>query len=193
MRRIGVFGGTFNPIHNGHIKIAEEVLRALNLDEIIFIPAKAPPHKKLDKIAEAKDRYNMVQLAIENNNKFEVSDLEIKREGPSYSIDTVRELKNKFNDDDEFYFIIGSDTIPELKQWKEIKNLLKIIKFVVINRPGYSFKGIPKSALRIQLRGIGISSSKIRRRLRKKENIKYLVPQAVEKYIIKKRLYKNEK
>jgi nicotinate-nucleotide adenylyltransferase len=193
MRRIGIFGGTFNPIHNGHIKIAEEVLKALDLDNIIFIPSHIPPHKKHKKVIDAQDRYNMVKLAVKKNKKFIVSDLELNREGASYSIDTIRDLKNRFDDDDEFYFIIGSDTVPELKRWKNIKDLLKIIKFVVVNRPRYPFRDIPKSALRIQLKGIDISSSEIRKRLKIGKEIKTLVPKEVERYIKRKRLYKNEK
>ncbi|MFH1655599.1 MAG: nicotinate-nucleotide adenylyltransferase [Candidatus Omnitrophota bacterium] len=193
MKRMGVFGGTFNPIHNGHIVIAEEVLKALKLDTIIFVPANIPPHKSSAGIAKAKDRFNMVKLATEYNNNFGVSDLEIKRLGPSYTIDTIKEFKNKFEDNDQFYFIIGSDTIPELKKWKDINHLLKIIKFVVVNRPRHSFKGIPRGTLRIQIRGIGISSSKIRKCLIEKRTIHSLVPESVERYIIKKGLYKNAK
>jgi len=191
MKRIGVFGGTFNPIHNAHLMIAEEVLKSLKLNQIVFIPSNVPPHKSGPEIAKPKDRFNMVKLATDYNRNFKVSDLEIKRKGPSFTIETIKELKRKFDDDDEFYFVIGSDTIPELNQWKEIKNLLKIIKFVVVNRPKHSFKGIPKGALRIQIRGIGISSSKIRGLLEENETIHSLVPEPVEKYIIKKGLYKN--
>jgi nicotinate-nucleotide adenylyltransferase len=193
MKRIGVFGGTFNPIHNGHITIAEAALKSLKLDKIIFVPSNIPPHKSNGDIAKPRDRLNMVKLATEYNEDFEVSDLEIKRKGMSYTIDTIRELKNRFSDDDEFYFVIGSDSIPELKKWKDINNLLKIIKFVVVNRPGYSFKGIPEGALKIEIEGIGISSSKIRKLLKDKKSIRSLVPEAVEKYIIKKNLYENAK
>lgn len=193
MRRIGVFGGTFDPIHNGHIMIAEEVFKELSLDKIIFVPANIPPHKLHTKIANAEDRYNMTKLAVGYNENFEVSDIEINRQGPSYSIDTIKGLKKNFNDTAEFYFIIGSDSIPELKYWKDVNGLLKIAKFVVVNRPRYSFKGIPKGALRIQLRGIDISSSKIRNRIREKESIDSMVPEDVKKYIIKRRLYRNEK
>lgn len=191
MMRIGVFGGTFNPIHNGHVKIAEEVLKVLDLDRIIFIPSKFPPHKKDAEIASAKDRYNMVKLAVKNNKNFEVSDVELKREGPSYTIDTIKDLINRFEPDDEFYFIIGSDTLGELKEWKQINNLLKIIKFVVVNRPKYSLGNIPKSALRVHMGGIDISSSRIREFIKKDKEIASLVPEKVEKYIAKKRLYKN--
>ncbi|HOX54195.1 MAG: nicotinate-nucleotide adenylyltransferase [Candidatus Omnitrophica bacterium] len=193
MKRIGVFGGTFDPIHNGHITIAEEVFKELSLDKIIFVPAHIPPHKLHAKIASAQDRYNMVKLAVGYNDNFEVSDIEINREGPSYSIDTIKELKENIGTDSEFYFLIGSDSIAELKYWKDFNSLLKIVKFVVVNRPRYSFEGMPKGALRIQLRGIDISSSKIRNRIREKEPIDSLVPEKVKEYIIKKRLYKDEK
>ena len=116
MKRIGVFGGTFNPIHNGHIVIAEKALKALKLDKIIFIPVNAPPHKSSIEIAKSQDRFNMVKLSIEYNKNVEVSDLEIRRRGPSYPIHTIRELERRFDDDAEFYFIIGSDTIHEIKQ-----------------------------------------------------------------------------
>ena len=193
MKRIGVFGGTFNPIHNGHIVIAEEVLRVLNLNKIIFVPANIPPHKEQSRIAQARDRYKMVELALEYNNNFEASDIEINRDGPSYSIDTISELKSKYSNEEEFYFIIGADTTPELSQWREINKLLKIIKFVVINRPKYPLKDIPQGALRIQIKGINISSSKIRELLEKNESIHSLVPETVEKYISKKGLYKDGK
>ena len=193
MRRIGIFGGTFDPIHNGHIMIAEEVFKELSLDKIIFVPANIPPHKLHSKIANAQNRYDMTKLAISYNDNFEVSDIEINRKGPSYSIDTIKELKKNIGGESEFYFIIGSDSIAELKYWKDINSLLKIAKFVVVNRPRYGFRGIPKGALRIQLRGIDISSSKIRNRIRERESIDSWVPEKVKEYIIKKRLYKNEK
>lgn len=193
MKRIGIFGGTFDPIHSGHIMIAEEVFKELNLDKIIFVPANIPPHKLHTKIANAQDRYNMTKLAVDYNDNFEVSDIEIKRQGPSYSIDTINELKKNIKQDAEFYFIIGSDSISELRHWKDFDKLLKIVKFVVVNRPRHGFEGIPVGALRIQLRGMDISSSKIRNRIKEAESVDSLVPEEVKKYITKKGLYKNEK
>ncbi|MBM3247959.1 MAG: nicotinate-nucleotide adenylyltransferase [Candidatus Omnitrophica bacterium] len=193
MKRIGIFGGTFDPIHNGHIMIAEEVFKELNLDKIIFVPANIPPHKLHIKIANAQDRYNMTKLAVDYNDNFEVSDIELKRQGPSYSIDTINELKENIKQDAEFYFIIGSDSIPELRYWKDFNKLLKIVKFVVVNRPRHGFKGVPPGALRIQLRGMDISSSKIRNRIKEAESVDSLVPEEVKQYITKQGLYKNEK
>ena len=133
---IGIFGGTFNPIHLGHLIIAGKVRESLNLEKIIFVPARYPPHKKAPEIGGGH-RYRMVKLAIPNNSYFVASKIELEREGPSYTIDTVNALKKMYLQEKDFYFILGLDAYLETGSWKEIEKLKKLIRFVVVKRPGY--------------------------------------------------------
>lgn len=126
-------GGTFNPIHIGHLIVANEVLENLKLDKVIFIPTGKPPHKDINNIEDSIDRYNMVNIAIEDNKKFEISDMEIKRQGLTYTIDTLKELNNKYKES-KFYFVIGYDTLKELSTWRDFKNLYRYAEFVVVDR-----------------------------------------------------------
>ncbi len=134
--RIGVLGGTFNPIHNCHLSIAEETRKRLSLDRIIFIPSHSPPHKVDHEMIEARHRYEMVRLAIQSHPAFEVSDLEIKRSGPSYSVDTVRSLRSLLGVKTELFFIIGLDAFLSIGYWKSAGTLLTLCAFVVISRTG---------------------------------------------------------
>jgi len=193
MKRIGIFGGTFNPIHSGHLIIAQEVCRHLNLNRIIFVPAYIPPHKNNQDLANAIDRYEMVKIAIKNNPKFKVSASEIKRKGKSYSIDTLREFKSRFGNNASLVFIIGADSVKELKYWKEISNINKLVKFVVVNRPGYLIKYLPRGTQRIDIPLINISSSQIRRLIKRGSSVRYLVPDAVLRHILKKGIYIKKK
>jgi len=136
MKRIGILGGTFNPIHIGHLAIAEWSYEKLKLDKVIFVPTYLPPHKSSRGVIDAKTRYKMVELAIKDNPHFEISDFEIKKGGKSYSIDTVRYFSEKFNKDTKLYFIIGEDCLSTLHKWKEIEKLVSLASFVVVNRPG---------------------------------------------------------
>lgn len=140
--RIGLFGGSFNPIHNGHLGIARQALEALPLDEVLFIPTGDPPHKPEGGLASAPDRYEMVRLAVAGEPAFSVSDIEVRRPGKSYSIDTLRELRRRYGQDPHLFFLIGLDAFLDLPNWKEPQALLTACRFVVISRPGSSFSAL---------------------------------------------------
>ena len=200
--RIGVLGGTFNPIHIGHLIMAEEVCKHHHLSRVIFIPAYIPPHKYVNNLADAIHRYQMVKAAVNENDKFEISDLEIRREGKSYTIDTVQEILHDYGQDCEVFLIIGADSLNELELWKNIKKLSQLCHFVIVNRPGFSTDATPRLAelignknisdiekLRIEIEPVGISSTEIRKRLKDGVEIKGLVPDCVEAYIKEHGLY----
>ena len=140
--RLGLFGGSFNPIHNGHLSIARQTHDKLQLDHILFIPTGDPPHKQDGALAPAKDRYEMVRLAIADNPAFSLSDVEVTRTGKSYSIDTVRELQRQYGASTDLFFLIGLDAFLAFTSWREPQTLLKACRFVVISRPGYSFQSL---------------------------------------------------
>ncbi|MDI6734697.1 MAG: nicotinate-nucleotide adenylyltransferase [bacterium] len=186
---IGILGGTFNPIHYGHLLAAEEARQRFNLQEVIFVPCARPPHKNQPDIAGPEDRYKMTCLAISSNKYFKASDIEIKRGGPSYSEDTLREFKKIYGEDVQLYFIIGADAIAELDTWKNVEKLPQLCQFIAVNRPGYNLKS-GDFAYILEIPGVDISSTAIRQRIKQGKSIKYLVPEEVEKYIYKHRLYK---
>ncbi|TJX14765.1 nicotinate-nucleotide adenylyltransferase [Tissierella creatinini] len=198
--KIGLMGGTFNPIHLGHLLISEHIRMEAHLDKVLFIPSGHPPHKYESEVASALHRYNMALLATENNPYFEVSTIEIDREGNTYTIDTIEELKRKYPDD-EFYFIIGGDTISELTKWKSPSILLQTLSFIVIGRSGIDKEWILKkikgyeekynaSMHYIDAPIIEISSTTIRHNLKNGKSVKYMVKTKVEEYIIIHNLYK---
>lgn len=135
MNTIGLFGGTFNPVHLGHLRTASEVKEELNLDQIVLIPSALPPHKKPDQMASAPDRLEMLRIAVQDNPDFRVSDIELMRQGPSFTIDTVYHFKSLYQDNARLFFIIGSDAFLELTTWKSHIELLRLIPFVVMMRP----------------------------------------------------------
>ena len=199
-KRVGILGGTFDPIHVGHLMMAEAVRGEYHLDEILFIPAASPPHKQGQRITSAAHRYLMTVLATSSNPHFLVSDIEMKRPGPSYTIDTVYELRERFPKT-EFYFIIGTDVIAEIATWDRVEELLTLCQFIAASRPGQE----PDLArLRRELGALGevrihpvttpeleISSTDIRQRVQRGASIRYIVPDAVEQYIYKEGLYRD--
>ncbi len=197
MGRIGIMGGTFDPIHYGHLIAAEEARQIFCLDKVIFIPAKIPPHKLGHDISDPEHRYRMVLLATLDNPLFEVSRIEIDREGVSYSVDTVRELRNELEEKTELFFITGVDIVADLKTWKDPELLLSMCSFIAVSRAGYSLEvlktKLPREFLSkiniIEIPSPPISSTDIRRRVRHRKTIKYLVPPLVENYIRKAGLY----
>lgn len=186
--RIGILGGTFNPIHIGHLILAEEAREKLQLDKIIFIPTYLPAHKNNSDIAAAGDRYRMIKLAIKKNIYFSVSDIEIKRNGLSYTIDTLKEFK-KIYPKDELYFIIGSDLLKYLDDWKDLPEIINMVKFIVATRPGYPLEKIPSNISTVPIRAVDVSAFEIRKAIKENKSFRYLVPEAVYKYIIKNKLY----
>jgi len=216
-QRIGILGGTFNPVHLGHLAAAEEVRDRLKLDKVLFVPSFLPPHKSEEDMPSAVQRQEMVRLAIKGNPHFTVSDVEIRRGGRSYTVDTIEAL-HKVHPGAELYFITGLDSFLEIGTWKEWERLMELCSFVVLSREGCRFRDISKLAflnapehelaaldgrekeeavfrtgnMRVHLERIpfyDISSTDIRARLRAGRSIKYHLPDAVEHYIIENKLY----
>jgi len=186
--KIGILGGTFNPIHIGHLILAEEAREKLGLDKVFFVPTYLPPHKDNSNIAPALERMEMIKLAAKDNIHFAVSDVEIKRNGRSYTIDTIKEFKNKYPNDD-LYFIIGSDLLKYLDDWKDLGEIIKMVKFIAATRPGYPLEKIPSYIKTMDIRAVDVSAFEVRNCINENKSFRYLVPDAVYKYIIKKRLY----
>lgn len=187
--KAGILGGTFNPIHIGHLILAEEVREKLKLDKVIFVPTYLPPHKDNSDIAAAAHRYNMIKLAIKTNKYFSVSDIEIKRDGRSYTIDTVKEFKKRSPGDD-LYFITGSDLLNYLEEWKDLSDIIKMVKFIVATRPGYPLERLPSYISTVEIRAVDISAFEIRKHIKENKSFRYLVPDRVFDYIIRKGLYR---
>lgn len=198
--RIGLIGGTFNPIHHGHLILSEYVRENCKLDKIIFIPTGLPPHKAWSAVEDPEIRLKMTKIGIERNKYFNVSDIETYREGVSYTIDTITELKNLYPKD-QLYFIMGADSLFELPTWKYYEKLISTTNIIVVNRPGGKNNLIGAkikeyedlfgaNIIEIKSPLIDISSSDIRNRVKGGKSIKYLVPHKVEEYILQKSLYK---
>lgn len=199
-KKYGIMGGTFDPIHFGHLVIANEVLAKYKLDRIIFVPTGNPPHKSTEGMTDVYHRYMMVQFATMTNPQFYVSNIEVYKKEVCYTVETIRELKKKYKDA-EFYFITGTDAVLELPTWKSPKEILELCKFIAVNRPGYvtdsyeekikvlmkKYGGIIESIKAPQLQ---ISSTDIRERICNNKPTKYLLPENVEQYILKNQLYK---
>ena len=184
--KLGIFGGTFNPPHVAHLLAAEGVRDHLKLDKILFVPAAMPPHKQKDDVIPAKHRLEMVKLAIKGNPFFELSDIELRRRGPSYTIDTVNEMKRLYPHD-EIFFILGIDLLIDFETWKEPGKILEGCTLVAMNRPGFDLGVVDKKLLsRVELvnvPSVDISSTNIRRRVKSGRSIRYLVTAEVEDYI----------
>ena len=187
-RRICLFGGTFDPIHSAHLRIAEAALRRFQLDTILFVPAGTPPHKAGVVVTPYEDRLRMVELACKPYPMFEVSRLEAS-EGPSYTIDTVRRFGLLVSQDDRLFFLIGADAFDDLESWKEWRKLVQLVEFIVVTRPGGNYQ-IPEGAKVQPLEGIElpVSSSSIRARLAVEAPTPELPPM-VRAYIEEHRLY----
>lgn len=184
--KIGILGGTFNPPHLGHLIIANEVKEKLSLAKVFFIPTNIPPHKQAYKIS-VKHRLKMIKLAVSGNKSFKVLDIEIKRLGVSYTIDTIEELKRKYPKDD-FYLIVGSDLANEFNTWKDFPKLKKQISIVVAWRKLYPVKY--KDGFKVvKVTNLDLSSSQIRELIKKRLSVKYLIPDKVREYINKYKLY----
>lgn len=195
MKRTGIFGGTFNPVHAGHLINLEFVRDQLQLDRILLIPAKEPVHKTINDSITPSQRLDMLKLAIEGNPYFEASSLEITRSEPSYTLYTINDMKEIYPED-EFFLIIGSDSFNELDTWKSYAEILKIVNIAVMKRPGdpelrKDLVALSFNVIIIENPEIEISSTMIRERVKLGKSIRYLVPEPVINYIDSRGLYKN--
>jgi nicotinate-nucleotide adenylyltransferase len=191
--KLGIYGGTFNPPHIGHLITAESVREQFKLDKVIFVPSFSPPHKFDLQIALPNQRFEMLDLAIKSNRSFSATDLEIKREGKSYTIDTINSLLQSYQNS-KLYLIIGMDNLIDFPNWKSPLEIVNKVELVVMNRPRYDLEArneYTRYANIIRVPNIDISSTDIRRRVKMGRSIKYLVPNEVEQYIFKKGLYKS--
>lgn len=194
--KVGIMGGTFDPIHQGHLLAAERAREEVGLDEVWFMPANTPPHKRNAPKASVEQRVEMVNAAIEHNRHFRVELMEIQRGGTSYTIDTVRELKRHYPDI-AFYYIIGADMVQYLPNWAKIDELVKLITFIGLGRPGYtSDTGLLPASIRgsvvtASMPQVDISSTMIRNLRQAGRSVRYLVPEPVLSYIEVNRLYES--
>lgn len=213
--RLGIFGGTFDPVHIAHLRCAEEARDALALDRILFVPAATPPHKRNTPVAPARHRLAMLRLAVGGNGAFRVSGMELERSGPSYSVDTLRRLRADLPASTQLVFLLGLDAFREIHTWKEYRTLFTLADFAIFARPGYRFRslrallpvasrkdfcyGRNRQTLRhtsgsqvqfLELTAVDISASTIRERIRRTQSVRYLVPLPVERYIARHRLYR---
>lgn len=191
-RRMGVFGGTFDPIHIGHLVIAQEARARLALDGVVFVPARVSPLKPQGTFFSNQDRFRMVQLAIEDNPRFYVSRVDLDREGPSFTIDTLQAMKAQYGPETQLFFIMGADSLCSLKAWHRPDDIVRLTRIIAVSRPGF---GVNLDALARDVPGIlgaievipdmriGISSTDIRARIQQGLPIKYWVPAPVEAYI----------
>ena len=196
---IGVLGGTFDPIHMGHLIIAEEIRGHLDLTEVLFVPAGEPWLKTNNSISPAEHRVQMVRLAIADESSFKLSTIEIERTGPSYTIDTIAQFKSQIGAGDKLFFILGWDNLMQLPQWREPSRLVQMCNLVAVPRVGYSppdlntlevaVSGLSRNVIMLNTPQIEISSSEIRNRVARGLSIHHLVPEPVERYIKQHRLY----
>lgn len=211
--RVGIFGGTFNPIHIGHLITAEEIRQGLALDRIVFIPSAQPPHKLAPQLIHAAHRLEMTRLAVTGNRHFEVSSLELDRQGPSYSVDTVAACRTAWGEKTEIFFLLGIDAFVEIATWHQPERLIGLCNLVVNSRPDYPLEAVratladtfgilaPAGAREVELPGggrlylvdvlpIGVSSTLIRARIGAGRSAKYLLPESVESYILSHDVYR---
>jgi nicotinate-nucleotide adenylyltransferase len=214
-RRIGVFGGSFNPVHYGHLLLADEVMERARLDRVLFVPAGVPPHKTAAALAPAADRYAMVSLAVATNPRFDVSDVELRRAGPSYTVDTLTELSR--SGEDELFLVVGSETFLDLLTWREPRRVASLARLLVVPREGSAFDPAGAAAVKV-LREIGagrfveveggpvppdgvllvratslpLAASDLRARVATGRSVTYRMPDAVIAYIGARGLYAEE-
>ena len=198
MQRLGIMGGTFDPIHYGHLLMAEEARQAFALDDVVFVPNGRPAHKKAYLVSSPEDRYAMTLLATGSNLCFSASRMEIDRPGPSYTIDTLREFRRLYPDLEALYFITGADAVLEILTWHEYDHLVQECQFIAVTRPGFVLERLAEIADAafldrvhyLPIPRLEISSTDIRKRVREGRSIKYLTPEPVEAYVQQQSLYK---
>ena len=202
MNRLGIMGGTFDPIHYGHLVAAEMARSKFNLSKVLFIPSGTPPHKDRSDISAAELRFEMIERAIQDNPAFDISALELERKGPSYTVDTLRVLRRTWPEH-ELYFITGTDALREIFSWREAEEILMMTEFIGAARPGFDASDfllqVQKEHPEIQARihhlevpALAISSTDIRARVKRGYPIRYLLPESVRHFILQQGLYKAE-
>jgi nicotinate-nucleotide adenylyltransferase len=184
LKKIAIYGGTFDPIHHGHLIVAREALERLGAEEVIFIPARVSPLRKTAPVARDEIRLLMIQAAIENEPGFAVDDCELRRPPPSYTIDTIEQIRQR-KGDAAIYCLIGEDNVDKLTKWRRFADLEKMVRFVVLDRSGQR----PHHAYPVIRRKIDISATEIRKRVATGRSIRYFVPPAVEEIIRREKLY----
>lgn len=186
-KQVGILGGNFNPVHNQHLLIADQVGTALNLEKVYLMPEYLPPHVDEKDTIEAEHRLNMLKLATADNPLFDIEQAELQRKGKSYTYDTMKALIAQ-NPDTDYYFIIGGDMVEYLPKWYKIDELVEMVQFVGVKRPGYTID-TPYSIIWLDAPMMDLSSSLIRKKIAQGCSIRYLVPEAVRNYILEKGLY----
>lgn len=198
--KTGVFGGTFDPVHIGHLAVAERVYCDLDLDRIVFVPASASPFKLGEATTPGEHRLAMLKLAVQDNPHFAVNDIELQRGGTSYTVDTMEMLGERYPQD-EFYFIMGMDSFLELGGWKNVKRLVELCQLVVVTRPGYELpreqkelSSLPSYVWQrtrfLETPGLDIAATEIRERIKKGRSVRYLLTPDVESYIYENGIYR---
>jgi nicotinate-nucleotide adenylyltransferase len=203
-KRLGILGGTFDPVHVGHLILAREMAEALALGEVLFVPAYRPPHKDPSGVSGSEHRLAMLRLALASEPDFRVDERELRRGGKSYTVDTLRSLREERGEDVELFFLIGADTLPELKTWYRAPELFALARFATAVRPGFAASrieelrdAIPPAALAdleaclVPTTPIGVSSTQIRSNILSGKSIRHMVPPEVEAYIRTRRLYRS--
>jgi nicotinate-nucleotide adenylyltransferase len=191
-KRLGVMGGTFDPIHHGHLVAASEVQFWFHLDEVVFVPTGQPWQKSDQKVSPAEDRYLMTVIATASNPRFSVSRVDIDRPGPTYTVDTLRDLRSLRGPEWELYFITGADALEQILSWRDLDVLFELAHFVGCTRPGHTLSdaGLPEGKVTlVEVPALAISSTECRQRVSDGEPIWYLVPDGIVQYITKRQLY----
>lgn len=192
IKRIGVFGGTFDPPHIGHLAAAEHVRQVHRLDQVVFVPVGRPPHKDGDRLTPARHRYLMTLLATLENPHFTVSRVEIERRGVSYTVDTLRQLRAEFGEEHEYFFLIGYDALNAFHTWKDPEQILQLCRLIALARPGYSLHDVDHHDRMIitEMPQIDVSSREIRQRIAEGASVRYWVHELVLNYIERFGLYR---
>ncbi|MFG3715275.1 nicotinate-nucleotide adenylyltransferase [Micromonospora sp. NPDC049460] len=192
IRRVGIMGGTFDPIHHGHLVAASEVADRFGLDEVVFVPTGQPWQKEDQPVSPAEDRYLMTVIATASNPRFQVSRVDIDRGGPTYTVDTLRDLHAEYGPKVQLFFITGADALERILSWKDLDEIFELAHFIGVTRPGFELTDahLPADTVSlVQVPAMAISSTNCRARVARGEPVWYLVPDGVVQYIAKRRLY----
>jgi nicotinate-nucleotide adenylyltransferase len=194
-RRIGIMGGTFDPIHHGHLVAASEVADRFALDEVVFVPTGHPWQKGAEAVSAAEDRYLMTVIATASNPRFSVSRVDVDRDGPTYTVDTLRDMRAQFGPKAQLFFITGADALEKILSWKDTDRMFELAHFVGVTRPGFRLTDahLPADTVSlVQVPAMAISSTDCRDRVAAGKPVWYLVPDGVVQYIVKRRLYRTD-